>query len=204
MITVYTRSINDELYNMMRSTIPAEVECVKMTGYNGWEDALRFIKDVIERCPDYAVIVDEDMFFHDWDKVAGIVNHMIENSYTHAGIPDRGVIPHRTLRWETLNPFWNILDCYTLRNKGALNPIDKPSFITVPEFEIFADFYTHLYKIGKPLWLRAATRSDGITTHVMDHLGNFIALHSWYAREWPNGHKERIIGVFNDAKEMRL
>jgi len=202
MITVYTRSINDELYAMMRSTIPPEVECIKLTGYNGWEDALRFIKDVIERCPDFAVIVDEDMFFHDWDKVQGMVNHMIEHGYTHAGIPDRGVIPHRTLNWTTLNPAFNILNCDALRKLGALNPIDKPDFITVPEFEIFADLYTHLYKIGKPLFLRASTLSDAITTHVMDHLGNYIGLHTWYSREYNNGHKDRIKGIFDYAKSL--
>lgn len=203
MITVYTRSINDELYGMMRSLIPAEIRCVRMTGYDKWEDALNFLTDTIKECEkNFAVVMDEDMFIHDWGAIEGICLHMIEHGYTHAGVPDRGVIPHRTLQWTTLNPFFNILDCYELRRRGALEEIDRPSFMTAPLFEIFDDFYIHLYKIGKPLFLKASTRSDNITTHVMDHKGNYFGLHSWYSREFnnKNGHRGRILDVFRDAK----
>jgi hypothetical protein len=202
MITVYTRSINNELYAMMRSLIPNDVVCVKKTGYNTWEGALSFITDTIKECEGFAVIMDEDMFIHDWPAIVGIVNHMIEHGYTHAGVADRGIIPHRTLQWTTLNPFFNILNCDELRKRGSLNNIHRPANMVAPLFEIFDDFYIHLYKIGHPLFLGAATRSDSITTHVKDHNGNFIGLHSWYSREFNNnnGHKQRILKVFEDAK----
>lgn len=207
-MTVYTRSINFELYEKMKEFIPADVTLARWTGYNDYRDALRFIQDVIADCPDFAVILDEDCFIHDFSKITGIINHMIEKEFTHAGIPDRGAVAHRTIRWTTLNPFFNILDCKALRFLGALDKIDKPGYIdaVAPEFEIFDDFYMHLYKVGTPLFLKGATRSDGITTHVMDHEGNFFALHSWYSREFnnPGPHRDRILKVYQDAKDLLI
>lgn len=203
MIEVFTRSFNDQLFAMMREFIPADVPVHQMKDYNRWEDALTFIEDVIRKAKGFAVIVDEDCFIHDWDAVVRMVNYMIEHSYTHAGMPDRGAVPHRTNRWTTLNPFFNIIyGEYFVDNIGDDNII-KPSFNEVPEFEIFDNLYLQLWKYGNPLYLKAATRSDGITTHLMDHEDNFFALHSWYSREWTNGHRQRILDVYNDAKQYR-
>lgn len=202
---IYTRSYNDELFGMMKEFIPADVEVQQIKGYDRWEDALRFIKDVINRAPGIAIILDEDCFIYDFQKLYGLITHFITNGYTHAGMPDRGTVPHRTLNWTTLNPFFNILDCDALRNHGAMMPIDKPSWINAaaPEFEIFDDYYTHLYKIGKPLFLGAATMSDGITTHLKDHNGKYFALHSWYSREFTHAHRARIMEVYKTAKEWK-
>lgn len=199
MIEVFTRSINDELFRMMRMFIPEEVAVHQIKGMDRWEDALTFIEHVILNGDGYAVIVDEDCFIHDWDAVVRLVNHMAAEGYTHAGMPDRGAVPHRTNRWTTLNPFFNVLDTAALRDKKALSEADRPVFNEVPEFEIFDNLYLQMWKVGKPLFLRAATRSDAITTHLMDHEGNFFALHSWYSREWTNGHKDRIKSVYQDA-----
>lgn len=204
MIEVFTRSFNDQLFAMMREFIPADVPVHQMKDYNRWEHALTFIEDVVVKGSlesSWAVIVDEDCFIHDWDAVVRMVNHMIEHEYTHAGMPDRGAVPHRTNRWTTLNPFFNVLNCASLM--PALKKINAPSFNEVPEFEIFDNLYLQMWKVGNPLYLKAATRSDGITTHLMDHEDNFFALHSWYSREWTNGHRQRILDVYNDAKQYR-
>lgn len=188
---------------MMRSLIPDDVVCLKKTGYDRWEDALNFITDTIRDCEGYAVIMDEDMFIYNWQGVLNIANHMIEHGYTHAGIPDRGVIPHRTLQWTTLNPFFNVLNCPELRRLGALDSIDKPSFVAAPLFEIFDDFYIHLYKIGRPLFLNAGVHKDNITTQVMDHTGKPFALHTWYSREFnKKPHRKRIFAVFNETRSL--
>lgn len=201
MIEVFTRSINDELFRMMRMFIPEHVTVHQVKGMDRWEDALTFIQYVLQEGKGFAVIVDEDCFIHDWDAVVGMVNYMAEKGYTHAGMPDRGAVPHRTNRWTTLNPFFNVIDCEhfqdgSVQEAGSLN---APSFNEVAEFEIFDNLYLQMWKIGNPLYLRAATRSDGITTHLQDHEGNFFALHSWYSREWTNGHKDRIMQVYHDA-----
>lgn len=205
MIEVYTRSINEELFKMMRSFIPEEVTVHQMKGYDKWEDALRFIEDTIRNAPEYAVIIDEDCFIHNWDAVEEMVSFMQANRYTHAGMPDRGAVPHRTNRWTTLNPFFNILDCAQLRYLGALYPITQPAFNVVPEFEIFDNLYLQMWKVGTPLYLQAGTRADGISTHLKDHHGNYFALHAWYSREWNNNgeHRARIKKVFEDAKAYK-
>lgn len=199
-MTIYTRSYNSELYQMMKDFIPDGVELKKMEGYNDWEDALRFIVDVIKDCQGYAVIMDEDCFTYRFSAIQDMIYHMDEHGYTHAGMPDRGVSPHRTLQWTTLNPFFNIINCPKIRELGGLNPIDNPPFDKCKSFEIFDNLYLQMWKVGKPLYLDAATTSDGLTTHLMDHTGNYFALHSWMSREWVHGEKKRILAVYDNAK----
>lgn len=205
MIQVYTRSINNELFKMMREFIPEHIIVHQMTGYDKWEDALRFIEDVIKQAEGFAVIVDEDCFIHDWQAVENMAAFMKENGYTHAGMPDRGAVPHRTNRFTTLNPFFNVLNCPALRSAGALDPISQPAFNAVPEFEIFDNLYLQMWKVGTPLYLSAGTRVDGITTHLRDHNNNYFALHAWYSREWNNNgeHRLRIKQVYNEAKAYK-
>lgn len=205
MIQVYTRSINDTLFNLMRSLIPDNIQVNRMTGYDRWEDALTFIQDVIKEAPAYAVIVDEDCFIHDWQAIERMTAFMGLNKYTHAGMPDRGAVPHRTNRATTINPFFNILDCAWLRELGALDKPNLPDFNTVPEFEIFDNLYLQMWKVGNPLYLQAATRADGITTHLKDYEGNYFALHSWYSREYVHNGEQRlrIRQVYKDAKAYK-
>lgn len=200
-MTIYTRSYNAELFGMMKEFIPEGVEVNQMKGYDSWEDALRFIVDVIKDCDGWAVIMDEDCFAYRFDAIPEMIEYMKANRFTHAGMPDRGVSPHRTLQWTTLNPFFNIINCPAIRELGGLNNIDKPPFMTCPTFEIFDDLYLQMWKVGKPLYLNAATTSDGYTTHLQDHNGMYFALHSWLSREWVHGEKTRIMNVYKTAKE---
>lgn len=204
MITVYTRSFHADLYSMMLEFVPEGVKTERMTNYDDWTDALSFIKDVINKCDGYAVILDEDCFTYNFGRVLDIVSHMEEHGYTHAGMPDRGVSPHRTLMWTTLNPFFNVINCPAIRKCGGLDTIDKPHFMNAPTFEIFDDLYLQMWKVGKPLYLNAATTSDGLTTHLMDHKNNFFALHAWMSRDWKRGQRERIMNVYKTAKEWQL
>lgn len=199
-MTIYTRAYNDELFGMMKEFIPDGVDVVKKKGYNNWEDALHFITDVIKECKGYAVIMDEDCFAYRFEAIQGIINHMESNGYTHAGMPDRGVSPHRTLQWTTLNPFFNVINCPKIIELGGLNKTDMPNFMNAPTFEIFDELYLQMWKVGKPLYLNAATTSDGLTTHLMDHKGEYFALHSWLSREWVHGEKKRILDVYETAK----
>lgn len=200
-MTIYTRSYNAELYSMMLEFIPDGVEVKQMKGYNRWEDALNFIKDVIKECDGFAVIMDEDCFAYRFATIPSMIEYMKENGYTHAGMSDRGISPHRTLQPTTLNPFFNVLDCPKLRELGALEDADLCQFSAAPMFEIFDALYLQMWKVGKPLYLNAATTADGITTHLKDHDGNYFALHSWLSREWIHGEKTRILNVYNTAKE---
>jgi len=200
-LTVYSRSYHTDLFAMMCEFIPDDVNVERMTGYNDWKDALKFLVDVITECPHYAVILDEDCFTYRWEAIPEMIAHMEENGLTHSGMPDRGVSPHRTLSWYVLNPFFNIINCPLIRELGGLEDPGCPPFMAAPMFEIFDDLYLQMWKVGKPLYLNAATTSDGLTTHLQDHNGEYFALHSWQSREWKNGHRERIINVYNTAKE---
>jgi hypothetical protein len=186
---------------MMKEFIPADIELRKMEGYNTWEDALRFLEDVIKECPGFAVIVDEDCFLYRFGAIQSIIDYMILHGFTHAGMSDRGISPHRTLQLTTLNPFFNIINCPEIIKRGGLLPVDKPANMAAPMFEIFDELYLQMWKVGKPLYLDAGTTADGLTTHLKDHTGEYFALHSWMSREWVHGEKIRILNVYNTAKE---
>jgi hypothetical protein len=197
---IYTRSYNSELFSMMKEFIPECVEIKQMKGYDTWEGALTFIADVIKDCNGWAVIMDEDCFSYRFESIPAMIEYMKENGYTHAGMPDRGVSPHRTLQWTTLNPFFNIINCPEIIRLGGLDKTDMPVFMGCPTFEIFDELYLQMWKVGKPLYLNASTTMDGYTTHLKDHKGEYFALHSWLSREWVNGEKLRIMNVYNTAK----
>ena len=199
-MTIYTRSYNWQLFDMMKEFIPEGVKLVSMTGYNTWEDALRFLVDVINKCDGFAVIMDEDCFAYRFAAIPAMIEYMKENGYTHAGMSDRGVSPHRTLQQTTLNPFFNIINCPEIVKRGGLDKPDLCPFSTCPTFEIFDNLYLQMWKVGKPLYLNASTTSDGLTTHLKDHTGEYFALHSWMSREWVHGEKLRIMNVYNTAK----
>lgn len=203
-MTIYTRSYNSDLFSMMSEFIPDDIQVEKMRNYNTWEDALCFIVDVITKCEGWAVIMDEDCFAYRFDAIPAIIKHMQANGYTHAGMSDRGVSPHRTLQQTTLNPFFNIINCPEIRKLGGLNKPDLCPFSTCPTFEIFDNLYLQMWKVGKPLFLNAATLADGLTTHLKDHTGEYFALHSWLSREWVNGEQGRILDVYKLAKEYEI
>jgi hypothetical protein len=185
----------------MKQFIPEGIEINQWSGYNDWQDALKFIEDVIKTCPTWAVIIDEDCFVYNFKAIVDMIEYMKENDFTHAGMPDRGVCDHRTLQWTTLNPFFNIINCNKIRELGGLEKIDKPGFMSAPTFEIFDDLYLQMWKVGRPLYLDAIPLLDNYSTNLKDHTGNLFAAHSWMSREWKNGERSRILNVYNYAKE---
>lgn len=192
-IQVYTRSCNDKLYAMMRSLIPEDVVCHQVKGYDGYEMAEPFIRHVLETAEDIAMIIDEDAFVYDWSKILWLAKQMIKGWKTHAGVSDCGTIEHRRFSWTTINPFFNILDCATLRATGGLAPVNMPSGATMAE--PFDPLYLQLWRVGKPLFLPASEHHDGISTDT------YFLLHSWFSREYGTSdyHTKRIDSLYDEA-----
>lgn len=195
-MTVFTRSNNDELFQMMNEFIHPSWEVRKCDWFNHWTDAESYLHFIIQQGSRFIMNVDNDCFVYDLVSTLHLRNYMEVNGYTHCGMRDAGVCPHRNNDHQVMNPFFNIF------NAEAIRPMLKDIQPVENNIEPYNAFFIHLHNHGKPLYLDASTRSDGITTHLMDHNRNYFALHSWYSREY-NTQKERINKVYEDAKFYR-
>jgi len=192
-MTLYTRSNNDELFSMMASFIPEKLDIVKCDWFNHWTDAESYLHFIIQQGSGWIINCDNDCFVHDWPRIERLVNYMKTNKQTHCGMRDAGISPHRNNDHEVMNPFFNIFNANAIKPMlSGIQPVEN-------NIEPYNSFFKHLHHHGNPLYLDAATRSDGITTHLQDNEGNYFALHSWYSREYST-QKDRINKVFNDAK----
>jgi hypothetical protein len=208
-IEVKSRSQNDFLYDRMASFIPGSIQGYAYTGYNSWKDASDFIHDAIDSSGDMLLILDEDTFIVNWEKVMELCVYMKENNYTHAGVPDGGLLAHRTHSYITMNPFFVVFNCSILnpiKKKYSRNAIDAHEFsinmhILKPEwtndqyqndsFEPFAGLFYWMAEHGRPLFLNASTMSDGISTKVFGINNTVLCLHAWYSRLYDQDCKER-------------
>lgn len=191
-MTLYTRSNNDELFQMMAEFIPVKINIVKCDWFNHWTDAESYLHFIIQQGNGWIINCDNDCFIHDFRLVKKLMTYMVVNSFTHCGMRDAGTSPHRNNDWEVMNPFFNLF------NADVIKPMLKDVQPVENNIEPYNSFFKHLHHKGNPLYLDAATRSDGITTHLMDYERNYFALHSWYSREYDT-QKERINKVYADA-----
>lgn len=199
-MTVFTRSNNDTLYDMMREFMPGSWECRKCDWFNHWTDAESYLHFIIQQGNGFIINCDNDCFIHDFRKVIAIRDFMQKHGYTHCGMRDAGVSPHRSNHHQVMNPFFNIFNADAIKSMlPQIQPVEN-------NIEPYNAFFIHLHNHGKPLYLDAATRSDGITTHLMDHKRNYFALHSWYSRNFSHDelHRNRILNVYNDAKAYKV
>lgn len=191
---IFTRSNNDQLYDMMQSLLPLPAR--KCDWFNHWTDAVSYLSFIIQQGEGWIVNCDNDCFIHNWSEVQALIIYMQENGYTHCGMRDAGVSPHRNNDHEVMNPFFNVF------NAPALKPLLDSIVPCENNIEPYNALFKHFHHAGKPLYLDAATLSDGISTHLMSHRKTYFALHSWYSREY-NSQKERIDNVYETAKYYR-
>lgn len=223
-ITIRTRSQNKSLHKRMLKFIPKGIEAVCHTGYNSWKHASTFLHDAIDTTNDILIVLDEDAFIIDWNGVEQLCQFIRQNNYTHAGIPDGGIISHRTHSFLNINPFFAIFNCDTinpLKSKVSRELIDKSEFeIEMEErlkpdwltgefnhdtIEPFSGLFYWLAKIGNPLFLEASTLDDQISTEVKGLHKEGLCLHSWYSRlyETDDVTKMRIDSIYKIALKAK-
>jgi hypothetical protein len=222
-ITVRTRSSNIQLYERMKSFIPPQIECIRDTEFFTWEGAATFLHHGIENTEGILLVVDDDAFITDWTAVESLCKLVKDNRYTHAGIPDGGIIEHRAHSFLNLNPFLAVFNCDIIRPlKSKINrrQIDETTYSPEMDhlkpdwvlgkydhdyFEPYAGFFYWLAKVGKPLFLKVETLWDGISTKVFGINNETLCLHSWYARAYATDpvSKNRIDAIFRLASRTR-
>lgn len=213
-LQVFTRSNNDELYDLMRSLIPADIECIKVTGYDHWTQAADYLYHIIDTGIDIVMNVDIDCFIYNWDRVFEWANEF--GSFTHLGPRDGGQLPGRYHSWVHMNPFFNIFNAKAIRElKGdtSWEEISKTTYKTQWEYskpedlqfpvnndnaEPFAGLFYWLYQNGYPCFIYGELHPDGISTILSRAM-----IHTWYSREYNYGHKDRILARYEEARKVK-
>lgn len=220
-----TRSANDKLYQKMKFFLNDNTNTfIQCKQFQGWQGALEYLHHIASNYNGWIVSIDEDCFVIDESEIFTIIARMARTGCIVAGVPDGGVICHRTNSWTNVNPFFLIINADELRkkyNQFTREQIDNWSLIKydseAPEFvdlskcqhnkyEPFAGFLYWLFDNTKIMFLDARNDEDNISTHVIGVSGKEFAVHTWYSREYDNRnspHHSRINNIFNYAFNRR-
>jgi len=88
-IKIYTRSMNDILYNKSMSFIDLYFPKVRLQGTSADGYLLDLIMD---EETDIVINIDEDAFVYDTSILMNLVDSVIQNGYANCGMPDGGVV----------------------------------------------------------------------------------------------------------------
>lgn len=217
---IVTRARNKRLYQMMQSMFKGDNTFIPLT-HHGHIGAVDYLHDILSNQSGFVVNCDEDCFISNEDAIHDIIVYMIENDYDYCGVPDGGVINHRTNSWTNVNPFFNVFNVdkikpfYKATDRKKIDTFfgvdcaKKPHFIkgefTHNQLEPFAGLLYWLHCDFNPLYLNAKGHADGITSILLDLDNEPFAYHTWYSREYQKSveHTQRIESVYLEAKAKR-
>ncbi len=108
MLTCITRSMSNELYEMMLSLCPRDWNFIRVLnssahGYLDYIFSTRFETKWI-------LNLDEDCFIIDLEEIVNMVAYMEANNYDYCGVQDGGSIPVRIHNPLVSNPFFNLFN----------------------------------------------------------------------------------------------
>lgn len=216
-IQIFTRTLNPTLYAISNEFLPKNIERVKCTQFNLWEDASNYLYLILTMGNDWVINLDEDAFVTDWSSIIDIIKFMDENGIEYCGMPDGGVCHHRSNSWIVCNPFFNIFNVRAIRrklvhrdiiNRYPYNPEmekNKPFFVNnLPQGRMYEPFNSLFYWLAdnfKCLYLNALDHPDKISTMLQWKEKAFL-YHSWYSREFhfDSKKRQRIFDLYFEAK----
>ena len=146
-VCFFTRSMNDFLYDKMRSLYKSDFDFVRMD--HSWEipvgaahldtflrrgqkvsnglscGSSLYLYSICE-CPnfDWVINIDEDFFVFDEEKIISLLKHMIKNEIDYCGVSDGGQVRHRTGSPLVVNPFFNIFNTKKIRDLFSIEQED--------------------------------------------------------------------------------
>jgi len=213
-IQIYTRSCNDQLFQLSGKTIdlPYPKKKLKFTTGGG------YFYQIMKSDADIVINIDEDAFIVDNKELLDLLTYFVENKYVNCGMPDGGVVPVRGHNPLVINPFFNIMDLRVLRKDFSLDLMKKyskfdPKYIEMTNQNLIKTSY--IYDMSEPyypffLWIKlnykvlefdATTLSDGFTTALMSHNNKPFLYHTWWSRSYGIDpyHTQRINNIIKEC-----
>ncbi len=221
--TVVITSATPTLLAVARSFLHEEWPVYVIDGSEGCY-GFPAIRHAIESTPaHWAVMLDEDAFVLDNNRLSELIAWTARSGHAAVGVPDGGVISHRTHNPNGLNLFFNVLNLAAIREvwdarrcrrwvgRGAeMTRAWPPAEVLKPhvpyrfdDYEPYYCFYFWLADVGLSTgYLDARDHSDGLSTVVLDHNGKPVVIHTWYGREFEQqgSMRERILDAVAYAR----
>jgi len=213
-IKIYTRSMNEALYNRSMFFIDLPYPKVRLIDTTADGYLYSLVKDTDA---DIIINIDEDAFVFDIDKLKNLIDYVIENNFVNCGMPDGGVVHLRQLNPLVTNPYFNILNVREIRKKivefkeedysvhkdeymnGFPNKILKSAYEFV-YYEPYYPFFVWMSQNFKTLYLNAKNHPDGESTILCDQHNQPFLIHTWYSRLY-NLDKEHTKRINNAVHE---
>lgn len=161
-ITIYSRSNNDVLFEIMKSFIPEGYNVVKCDQFNEWQQAADYLYHIIDTCPTrWAINIDIDCFVYNWEQVLKKIDKMWDDISWHYGMPDTFHFhPGRFHSAHSMNPFFNIFYVDGIKDLKEQDGLSWQeignTFIGRPNQEPFAGFFQWLKINKKPTIMQLA------------------------------------------------
>lgn len=217
-VKIYTQSMNPTLYRRAMSflsTLPYEK--VRNVGRTPQQHVLEV---VTEPDADIVVNIDEDAYCTRPESIEDLIRIVRDEGYALAGMPDGGVISHRTLHHPvSVNPYFMVLNTALIKTKyrpGIEADVDVtsdevrkliPHHLMHDEYAVVnGEPFTQLLvwvALNFPvLYLDARNHPDGTTTVLLDREGRPFLLHTWFSRMYGKwlGHTRRINARIMEAR----
>lgn len=223
-IAILSTVANFELYQKTAPLFPQEVQKYVFDGRNGMH-GIHSIKYMMEKLSgkgiEWLVMIDEDVIFKNADVVFSIIEKMVRENYTVAGVRDGGEIVHRTQNPYAINTFFSIINFGEIEKKWNLKEVLQNQYIMPNEFgddlsklpyeyninSVYEPYYCLFFwlrrKENKFLFLEAQMQSDEITNSVL-YEGQEFMYHTWYARSYGvnEKHTRRIDNFLDSASDF--
>lgn len=212
-----TRHNNDELYEMMNSILPIEVE--KIQGFDDWVGSVKYLEYILDLDAQIVVNIDLDCFIFDWGVVEELIKDMKDSklNYTHCGASDASMEGRANDSWVVMNPFFNVfnlsrtpsINFEKAYHEGYRTDWNKDIEFYLPDYKMeaykqpftepFNGLFNTLYLYGNPLFLKTRLHEDGISV-VLIYKNKEFAYHSWYSREFnfDEFHRNRILKLYQE------
>ncbi|WP_298555152.1 hypothetical protein [uncultured Algibacter sp.] len=116
-IAILTTVVNFELYEKTSILFPKGIKRYVIDGRNRMHgiDSIKFmISKLKDTAIEWLIMADEDVIFYKPDTVFAIIERMINEDYTVAGVRDGGIIAHRNHNPYVINTFFSILNLKTV------------------------------------------------------------------------------------------
>lgn len=213
-IIIATRSFNRQLYRYSQMSINLPYKRYRLVNTS----ADGYILKLLSLDADWVINIDEDAFVTDETKIVKLIHYMKENNFDICGYPDGGIIRIRQHNPLVMNPFFNIINIKSLRNKYVKGieqnytthriEYEKKAPFGLLEYEYKYDFVEPYYPVFvwisqnfNCLYLPAKQHDDGLSTIALDHNSEPILIHTWYSRSYGRDFKQtqRINNVIKEA-----
>lgn len=216
-IAIFTRHSNKTLYSVVSDCIKElPYDKIPITGTS----ADGYLIKILESDYDFVVNLDDDAFVTRPSAINEIIQHMIENDYDYCGVPDGGCIRIRKHNPCSMNPFFNIFNVKSIREKvdnfkvgwyeglkekAPLHKLVEGNIYKFDNFEVYYPVFFALLEKCKPLYLDSIEHPDGVSNIVLFNDRQFL-IHTWYARLYPKykEHKTRIDKIISSLKKKKI